>query len=249
MSSLTGEHEDGLWWTSENELITHGKNDSAAESGRRQFVDHGRVSTVVEEPRVPRRASSGLELVDEVEEVDYEEDADDEVDYEPRSDSERPAQHHPLATECARLECRNEPSVVDAHGGPKRRSSTCAHSNSTICNVNVPYTHTTGPARCHSSGSGVSGVSGPHRAHGRGGRESGPFDCNHQSHPGYSYCKKLSRPLLFAVLSVSRYSVYLTSYVSIAYIGGAYQPNTTIPTVARHRKRCRYACEATKPSI
>ena len=110
MSSLTGEHEDGLWWTSENELITHGKNDSAAESGRRQFVDHGRVSTVVEEPRVPRRASSGLELVDEVEEVDYEEDADDEVDYEPRSDSERPAQHHPLATECARLECRNEPS-------------------------------------------------------------------------------------------------------------------------------------------
>ena len=37
---------------------------------------------VVEEPRAPRRAASGLELVDEVEEVDYEGDSEDEVDYE-----------------------------------------------------------------------------------------------------------------------------------------------------------------------
>ena len=46
-------------------------------------------------------------------------------------------QHHPLSAPAAKNR------VVNAHGGPKRRSSTCAHSNSTICNKNVPYTHAT----------------------------------------------------------------------------------------------------------
>ena len=44
--------------------------------------------------------------------------------------------HSAPPTECANAKNR----VGNAHGGPRRRLSTCAHSNSTICNENVPYT-------------------------------------------------------------------------------------------------------------
>ena len=48
--------------------------------------------------------------------------------------------HHPLSAANAKNRVRN------AHGGTGRRSSTCAHSNSTICKANVRYTHTTSRA-------------------------------------------------------------------------------------------------------
>ena len=59
MSSLTGEHEDGLWWTSENELVTHGKNDAAAEwkeAVRRSWshVNKAALPVPVYAPKFPR---------------------------------------------------------------------------------------------------------------------------------------------------------------------------------------------------
>ena len=57
-------------------------------------------------------------------------------------------QHHPLSVPAAKS------GVGYAHGGPKRRLMTCAHSSSTepfrICNTrvliaNVPYTHANEP--------------------------------------------------------------------------------------------------------